>query len=143
MSITTNLSELISQLPSQVTLVAVSKTKPVADLMEAYESGQRIFGENKIQEMAGKQKEMPKDIQWHMIGNVQRNKIKYIASFVELIHGVDSLKYCSGTEFSGISSIFYVSKNPKKVRRPDRSIVSRLELKTQHQTQDNSLDWLL
>jgi pyridoxal phosphate enzyme (YggS family) len=92
MSITTNLSELISQLPSQVTLVAVSKTKPVADLMEAYESGQRIFGENKIQEMAAKQKEMPKDIQWHMIGNVQRNKIKYIASFVELIHGVDSLK---------------------------------------------------
>lgn len=92
MSITTNLSELISQLPSQVTLVAVSKTKPVADLMEAYESGQRIFGENKIQEMAAKQKEMPKDIQWHMIGNVQRNKVKYIASFVELIHGVDSLK---------------------------------------------------
>ena len=92
MSITTNLSELISQLPSQVTLVAVSKTKPVADLMEAYESGQRIFGENKIQEMADKHQEMPKDIQWHMIGNVQRNKVKYMAKYVSLIHGVDSLK---------------------------------------------------
>ena len=92
MSINTNLSQLQSQLPDQVTLVAVSKTKPVADLMEAYAAGQRIFGENKIQEMAEKQQQMPKDIQWHMIGNVQRNKVKYMASFVDLVHGVDSLK---------------------------------------------------
>ena len=92
MSIKTNLSELRSQLPNQVTLVAVSKTKPVADLMEAYASGQRIFGENKIQEMVNKHQQMPKDIQWHMIGNVQRNKVKYMASFVDLIHGVDSEK---------------------------------------------------
>ncbi|MDA9335148.1 YggS family pyridoxal phosphate-dependent enzyme [Flavobacteriaceae bacterium] len=92
MSINTNLSQLRSQLPDEVTLVAVSKTKPVADLMEAYEAGQRIFGENKIQEMAEKQQQMPKDIQWHMIGNVQRNKVKYMASFVDLIHGVDSVK---------------------------------------------------
>ena len=92
MSIKTNLSELRSQLPSHVTLVAVSKTKPVADLMEAYASGQRIFGENKIQEMVDKHQQMPKDVQWHMIGNVQRNKVKYMASFVDLIHGVDSEK---------------------------------------------------
>lgn len=92
MSIKTNLSKLKSTLPSQVTLVAVSKTKPVEDLMEAYDTGQRIFGENKIQEMADKYQQMPKDIQWHMIGNVQRNKVKYMAEFVDLIHGVDSLK---------------------------------------------------
>jgi hypothetical protein len=92
MTIKTNLSQIKSQLPDHVTLVAVSKTKPVEDLMQAYECGQRIFGENKIQEMAEKHQEMPKDIQWHMIGNVQRNKVKYMASFVDLIHGVDSLK---------------------------------------------------
>lgn len=92
MSIKSNLSEIETQLPSHVTLVAVSKTKPIEDLMEAYESGQRIFGENKIQEMADKHQQMPKDIQWHMIGNVQRNKVKYMASFVDLIHGVDSEK---------------------------------------------------
>ena len=92
MTIKTNLSQIKSQLPDHVALVAVSKTKPVEDLMQAYECGQRIFGENKIQEMAEKYQEMPKDIQWHMIGNVQRNKVKYMASFVDLIHGVDSLK---------------------------------------------------
>ncbi|GEC79926.1 YggS family pyridoxal phosphate-dependent enzyme [Flavobacterium aquatile] len=81
-----------SQLPDHVTLVAVSKTKPVADLMEAYNAGQRIFGENKIQEMTDKWEEMPKDIQWHMIGHVQTNKVKFMAEYVSLIHGVDSLK---------------------------------------------------
>ena len=92
MSIKSNLTEILSQLPSHVTLVAVSKTKPVKDLMEAYSSGQRIFGENKIQEMVDKHHQMPKDVQWHMIGNIQRNKVKYMASFVDLIHGVDSEK---------------------------------------------------
>ena len=92
MSIKTNLLALQSSLPSQVTLVAVSKTKPIADLMEAYNAGQRIFGENKIQEMTEKWEEMPKDIQWHMIGHVQTNKVKFMAEYVSLIHGVDSLK---------------------------------------------------
>jgi hypothetical protein len=92
MSISKNLQNIKSSLPEQVTLVAVSKTKPVSDLMEAYQSGQRIFGENKIQEMAGKHEQMPKDIQWHMIGHVQRNKVKYMASFVSLIHGVENFK---------------------------------------------------
>ena len=92
MLIAQNLTEIKSQLPTHVTLVAVSKTKPVADLMEAYNAGQRIFGENKIQEMTNKWEIMPKDIEWHMIGHVQTNKVKYMAPFVSLIHGVDSLK---------------------------------------------------
>lgn len=92
MSIEENLLQIKNALPKHVTLVAVSKTKPVSDLMEAYEAGQRIFGENKIQEMEQKFNEMPKDIQWHMIGHVQRNKVKFMAPFVSLIHGVDSLK---------------------------------------------------
>lgn len=92
MSIAANLNSIKASLPEHVTLVAVSKTKPVSDLMQAYEAGQRIFGENKIQEMANKWEEMPKDIQWHMIGHVQTNKVKFMAPFVTLIHGVDSLK---------------------------------------------------
>ncbi|MEI7508415.1 MAG: YggS family pyridoxal phosphate-dependent enzyme [Flavobacterium sp.] len=92
MSIANNLVNIKSQLPNQVTLVAVSKTKPVADLMEAYNAGQRIFGENKIQEMTEKWEQMPKDIHWQMIGHVQTNKVKYMAAYVSLIHGVDSLK---------------------------------------------------
>ncbi|WP_178988101.1 YggS family pyridoxal phosphate-dependent enzyme [Winogradskyella schleiferi] len=92
MNIEQNLKEIKSTIPESVTLVAVSKTKPVSDLMEAYNTGQRIFGENKIQEMVEKYEEMPKDIEWHMIGHVQRNKVKYMAEFVNLIHGVDSFK---------------------------------------------------
>ncbi len=92
MSIAQNLLKIKSTLPSTVTLVAVSKTKPIPDLMEAYDAGQRIFGENKIQEMAEKWEAMPKDIEWHMIGHVQTNKVKFMAPFVSLIHGVDSLK---------------------------------------------------
>ena len=92
MSIAENLLSIKNNLPENVTLVAVSKTKPVADLMEAYNAGQRIFGENKIQEMTEKWEQMPKDIQWHMIGHVQTNKVKFMAEYVSLIHGVDSLK---------------------------------------------------
>ena len=87
-----NLLHIKSQIPTNVTLVAVSKTKPVSDLMEAYEAGQRIFGENKVQEMTEKWEQMPKDIEWHMIGHVQSNKVKYMIEYVTLIHGVDSLK---------------------------------------------------
>jgi pyridoxal phosphate enzyme (YggS family) len=92
MSIQNNLRSIQAVLPENITLVAVSKTKPISDLMEAYEAGQRVFGENKIQEMSEKWEAMPKDIQWHMIGHVQTNKVKYMAPFVSLIHGVDSLK---------------------------------------------------
>jgi len=92
MSIKENLLSIKSSLPERVTLVAVSKTKPISDLMEAYNAGQRIFGENKIQEMTEKWEQMPKDIQWHMIGHIQTNKVKFMAPYVSLIHGVDSLK---------------------------------------------------
>jgi len=92
MSIQENLHNITSQLPKQVTLVAVSKTKPIEALQEAYDAGQRIFGENKIQEMTQKWEQLPKDIEWHMIGNLQRNKIKYMAEYVSLIHGVENLK---------------------------------------------------
>ena len=92
MAISKNIKTIKSQLPDHVTLVAVSKTKPVEDLMEAYNAGQRIFGENKIQEMTDKWEAMPKDIEWHMIGHVQTNKVKFMAPYVSLIHGVDSLK---------------------------------------------------
>ena len=92
MSIAENLHQVLLTLPQNVTLVAVSKTKPEEDLQAAYDAGQRIFGENKIQEMTRKQEALPKDIEWHMIGHVQSNKVKYMAPYVSLIHGVDREK---------------------------------------------------
>ena len=92
MSIQKNLKRIETTIPANVTLVAVSKTKPVEDLQEAYAAGMRDIGENKIQEMCDKYEILPKDIRWHMIGHVQTNKVKYMAPFVHLIHGVDSLK---------------------------------------------------
>lgn len=92
MSIGENTIALRKEIPEQLTLVAVSKTKSNEEIMEAYQSGQRVFGENKIQEMSAKYEALPKDIQWHMIGHVQSNKVKYMAPFVDLIHGVDRSK---------------------------------------------------
>jgi pyridoxal phosphate enzyme (YggS family) len=92
MSVENNLNTVLSSLTKEVTLVAVSKTKPNADLLEAYNSGQKVFGENKVQELVQKAEDLPKDIIWHMIGHLQRNKVKFIAPFVSLIHGVDSIK---------------------------------------------------
>ena len=92
MSIKTNLLNLFHTIPAHVKLVAVSKTKPVEDLKEAYDAGQRIFGENKVQDLTAKQAVLPEDIDWHFIGHMQTNKVKYIAPFIGLIHGVDSLK---------------------------------------------------
>lgn len=91
MSISQNLKNILSTIPKGVKLIAVSKTKPNEAIVEAYQSGQRIFGENKAQELAAKQKDLPSDIEWHMIGHMQSNKVKYIAPFVSLIHSVDSL----------------------------------------------------
>ncbi|MBP5473304.1 MAG: YggS family pyridoxal phosphate-dependent enzyme [Bacteroidales bacterium] len=87
-----NISRVKAKLPSNVTLVAVSKTKPVDVIREAYDSGQRIFGENKVQEIVAKRDLLPSDIQWHQIGHLQSNKVKYIAPFISMIHSVDSLK---------------------------------------------------
>lgn len=92
MSIANNLKEIKSQLPEHVCLVAVSKTKPISDIQEAYDAGQRVFGENKAQELQSKAEALPNDIEWHMIGHLQRNKVKYLAPHVSLIHSVDSLR---------------------------------------------------
>ena len=92
MEIEKNLSILKNSIPYNIDIVAVSKTKPINELKEAYHAGQRIFGENKVQEMVSKFEQLPKDILWHMIGHLQTNKVKYIASFVNTIHSVDSHK---------------------------------------------------
>ncbi|MFF5381080.1 YggS family pyridoxal phosphate-dependent enzyme [Pedobacter suwonensis] len=93
MSIADNLKQYKSEVESEgIKLIAVSKTQPIASILEAYNAGQRIFGENHVQEMVEKEAQLPKDIEWHLIGHLQSNKVKYIAPFVKLIHGVDSLK---------------------------------------------------
>ena len=92
MSIKKQIDLINEQIGKNVTLVAVSKTKTELKIKEAYDSGQRVFGENKVQELVSKQKNLPKDINWHMIGHLQRNKVKYIAPFINLIHGVDNIK---------------------------------------------------
>ena len=115
MSIKNNLQTIKNNLPEHVTLVAVSKTKPVSDLQEAYDAGQRIFGENKIQEMADKFEVLPKDIEWHMIGHVQTNKVKYMAPFVSLIHGCESFKL--------------LKEINKQAKKHDRTINCLLQIK--------------
>ncbi|MFC2118302.1 YggS family pyridoxal phosphate-dependent enzyme [Bacteroidota bacterium] len=92
MSISENLKQVLSTIPPGVKLVAVSKTKPNKDIMAAYNAGHKIFGENKVQDLARKYDELPKDIEWHMIGHLQSNKVKYIAPFVDMIEAVDSMK---------------------------------------------------
>ncbi|MBJ10163.1 MAG: YggS family pyridoxal phosphate-dependent enzyme [Flavobacteriales bacterium] len=92
MSISDNLQKIQKSIPNNVTLVAVSKTKPIDCILEAYEAGHKIFGENKVQEMTKKADLLPKDIEWHMIGHLQTNKVKFIAPFISLIHSVDSEK---------------------------------------------------
>ena len=84
--------EVLNTIPKDVCLVAVSKTKPVDDILEIYQQGQSVFGENKVQELVAKYEVLPKDIEWHLIGHLQSNKVKYIAPFVSLIHSIDSLK---------------------------------------------------
>jgi pyridoxal phosphate enzyme (YggS family) len=92
MSIAENIRKLSGEIPDHVSIIAVSKRKPVGDILQAYEAGHRLFGENRVQEMIEKQPHLPDDIQWHMIGHLQTNKVKYIAGFVAMIQSVDSLK---------------------------------------------------
>jgi pyridoxal phosphate enzyme (YggS family) len=101
MSIATNLVELKSGLPQNCHLVAVSKTHSVESVTEAYQAGQRIFGENKVQELVPKYEALPRDIEWHMIGHLQSNKVKYIAPFISLIHSIDSLKLLEEVDRQG------------------------------------------
>ncbi|PTX43739.1 hypothetical protein C8P64_2272 [Christiangramia gaetbulicola] len=115
MDISENIKKYKDELPENVRLVAISKTKPNEDLMEAYNAGQRILGENKIQEMTDKWETLPKDIEWHMVGHVQRNKVKYMAPFVSLIHAVDSLKL--------------LKEINKRAKQNDRTINCLLQIK--------------
>jgi len=92
MSIKENILRFINEVPDDIKIIAVSKTKTEDDIMKAYDVGQKIFGENKVQELVRKYENLPKDIEWHMIGHMQSNKVKYLAPFVSLIHGVDSFK---------------------------------------------------
>ena len=92
MGIPENIRKLKEDIPGHVDVIAVSKRKPVGDIMKAYDAGHRIFGENRVQELIEKQPLLPADIQWHMIGHLQTNKVKFIAGFVSMIHSVDSLK---------------------------------------------------
>lgn len=92
MSIADNLASIRKELPESTILIAVTKTRPVEDILEAYRAGQRDFGENRVQELVPKYQALPKDIRWHLIGHLQSNKVKYIADFVHLIHSVDSEK---------------------------------------------------
>ncbi|CAL65642.1 YggS family pyridoxal phosphate-dependent enzyme [Christiangramia forsetii] len=126
MSISKNIEKYINELPESVKLVAISKTKPNEDLMEAYNAGQRIFGENKIQEMTDKWEELPKDIQWHMVGHTQRNKVKYMAPYVNLIHAVDSLKL--------------LKEINKRARQNERTIDCLLQIKIAEEDSKFGLD---
>jgi hypothetical protein len=101
-----NLDEILINIPASVSLVAVSKTKPVVDILEIYNKGQRLFGENKVQELVDKFPVLPKDIQWHFIGHLQRNKVKFIVPFAHLIHSVDSARL-----------LVEINKQAKKVDR--------------------------
>ncbi len=109
MGIAENIITIKNKLEGEICLVAVSKTKPNSDILEAYEMGHRVFGENKVQDLTRKYEELPKDIEWHFIGHLQTNKIKYIAPFVGLIHGVDSLKLLKAINKEG-------RKNNRKIR---------------------------
>lgn len=122
MSVAENIDEIKANLPLNVRLIAVSKTKPNELLLEAYNHGQKAFGENMVQEMVGKYESLPKDMEWHFIGHLQSNKIKYIAPFVCLIHGVDSFKLLKAidTEAKKVGRVipcllqFYIAEEESK-----------------------------
>ena len=126
MLVKNKLTQILKTLPASVKLVAVSKTKPNSVILEAYDAGQRDFGENRIQDMVEKFEQLPKDINWHMIGHLQRNKVKYMAEFVHLIHGVDSFK-----------TLKEINKQAKKY---DRTINCLLQLKIAEEDSKFGLD---
>ena len=120
MNITENITRLKASLPAGVTLVAVSKFHPVEALQEAYNAGQRVFGESRAQELTAKQKVLPSDIEWHFIGPLQSNKVKDIAPFIHTIHSIDSLKLLQEVNKQGLNMIVssvscwrYISRKKK------------------------------
>ncbi len=125
MEVAQKIRELKAELPAEVCLVAVSKTKPDELIMEAYEGGHRDFGENKVQDLAAKAERLPGDIRWHMIGHLQTNKVKYIAPFVHLVHGVDSLKLLTAINKEALTALlnsgdFPIHSPQTRVRLGDR-----------------------
>lgn len=134
MTIADNLKKIKKEIPQDVTLVAISKTKTNEEILEAYEAGQRIFGENRVQELEVKHQELPKDIEWHMVGHVQRNKVRDMAAFVSLIHAVDSLRL--------------LNRIDREAKNNDRVIDCLLQVKiaeeeTKHGMDENELRELL
>lgn len=132
-----SLHKIKSVLPAHVTLVAISKTKPIEDILMAYHAGQKIFGENKVQELVDKYEQMPKDIQWHLVGHLQTNKVKYIAPFVALIHSVDSLRLLEEINKQGIKvnrkiSVLlqiYIAKEESKFGLDEKELEEILKIK--------------
>jgi pyridoxal phosphate enzyme (YggS family) len=122
MSIVNNYNKILSKIPTEITLVAVSKTKPISDIAVLYKAGQRVFGENRVQELTEKHTALPKDIEWHMIGHLQSKKVKHIAPFVSLIHSIDSIKLLQEVNKQGAKNNrkidcllqFYIAKESSK-----------------------------
>lgn len=143
MTIANNIKSLKSSIPKNVTLVAVSKTRPNKDILEAYEVGQRVFGENKVQDLTQKYEDLPKDIEWHFIGHLQTNKIKYIVPFISLIHGVDTEKLLIAINKEGVKLNrkikcllqIHIAKESTKFGFSNEEVVNTLK--------DNSLNHLL
>lgn len=142
--IAANIEKIRQQLPGHVKLIAVSKTKPIEMLQEAYAAGQRAFGENKVQEMASKQPLMPADTEWHLIGHLQTNKVKYIAPFVHLIHAVDSIKLLETINKEGIKNNriinvllqVYIAKEETKFGLSNEEVIELLNYASTQQLQN-------
>jgi pyridoxal phosphate enzyme (YggS family) len=142
--IAANIEKIRQQLPGHVKLIAVSKTKPIEMLQEAYAAGQRAFGENKVQEMASKQPLMPADTEWHLIGHLQTNKVKYIAPFVHLIHAVDSIKLLETINKEGIKNNrvinvllqVYIAKEETKFGLSNDEVIELLKYASTQQLQN-------
>jgi pyridoxal phosphate enzyme (YggS family) len=149
--IAANIEKIRQQLPGHVKLIAVSKTKPIEMLQEAYAAGQRAFGENKVQEMASKQPLMPADTEWHLIGHLQTNKVKYIAPFVHLIHAVDSIKLLETINKEGIKNNrvinvllqVYIAKEETKFGLSNDEVIELLNYASTQQLQNVNICGLM
>lgn len=149
--IAANIEKIRQQLPSHVKLIAVSKTKPIEMLQEAYAAGQRAFGENKVQEVVNKQPQMPLDTEWHLIGHLQTNKVKYIAPFVHLIHAVDSTKLLETINKEGIKNNrvinvllqVYIAKEETKFGLSNKEVIELLNYASTQQLQNVTICGLM
>ena len=149
--IAANIEKIRQQLPGHVKLIAVSKTKPIEMLQEAYAAGQRAFGENKVQEVANKQPQMPADTEWHLIGHLQTNKVKYIAPFVHLIHAVDSMKLLETINKEAVKNNrtinvllqVYIAKEETKFGLSNEEVIELLNQATTQQLQNITICGLM